>query len=345
MAWAKNGTPDTLSGTADAMTISDLTAKKFNVFLFHTLQSGANSQHTRYNNNSNSVYAERRSNNGAADSTDTSITEARLSPTNGALDVFGIIYNSSISGEEKLGISFEIDQGASGATTAPNRKEEVHKFAPIYAQPSIPLSRYIDSTGKTRIAIKLGANSELVGVEGTSVSFWLVRYNSPTGTAYLRVYDSDGSTINHTFGSIDVSTIVTSPATKYTFNTGSYTFASGDYITFEYTGGNASNGVFVYIDVTNPYDGTNTYVSEYSSTWTDQTGWDIGFEIKSPDTGITRVDMVNINGGGYEIGSNLSALTGDETETVTLQDGTIFEETDTNKAYIWSSSSKTWTQL
>ena len=27
------------------------------------------------------------------------------------------------------------------------------------------------------------------------------------------------------------------------------------------------------------------------------------------------------------------------------QDGTIFEETDTNKAYIWSSSSSTWTQL
>ena len=27
------------------------------------------------------------------------------------------------------------------------------------------------------------------------------------------------------------------------------------------------------------------------------------------------------------------------------QDGTIFEETDTNKAYIWSSSSQTWTQL
>ena len=49
--------------------------------------------------------------------------------------------------------------------------------------------------------------------------------------------------------------------------------------------------------------------------------------------------------GNFATGSNLSVLTGDETETVTLQDGTIFEETDTNKAYIWSSSSKTWTQL
>ena len=31
--------------------------------------------------------------------------------------------------------------------------------------------------------------------------------------------------------------------------------------------------------------------------------------------------------------------------TFNIQDGTIFEETDTNKAYIWSSSSQTWTQL
>ena len=49
--------------------------------------------------------------------------------------------------------------------------------------------------------------------------------------------------------------------------------------------------------------------------------------------------------GDWAIGPNLTALTGDETETVTLQDGTIFEESDTNKAYIWNASTKTWTQL
>ena len=51
------------------------------------------------------------------------------------------------------------------------------------------------------------------------------------------------------------------------------------------------------------------------------------------------------SGNNFNSGSNSTVLTGDETETVTLQDGTIFEETDTNKAYIWSSSSQTWTQL
>jgi len=67
--------------------------------------------------------------------------------------------------------------------------------------------------------------------------------------------------------------------------------------------------------------------------------------VPSPDSDITRVDFNNDQAGSFDTGSNLSALTGDETEIVTLQDGTIFEETDTNKAYIWSSSSETWTQL
>jgi hypothetical protein len=38
MAWAKNGTPDTISGAAAALVrISDLTATKFNQFMSHEL--------------------------------------------------------------------------------------------------------------------------------------------------------------------------------------------------------------------------------------------------------------------------------------------------------------------
>ena len=67
--------------------------------------------------------------------------------------------------------------------------------------------------------------------------------------------------------------------------------------------------------------------------------------VPSPDASISEFGALNVGSGDYTTGSNLSVLTGDETEIVTLQDGTIFEETDTNKAYIWSSSSETWTQL
>jgi len=52
--------------------------------------------------------------------------------------------------------------------------------------------------------------------------------------------------------------------------------------------------------------------------------------------------------GSFYSNTNISALGSDLTpalEEVTLQDGTIFEETDTNKAYIWNASTTTWTQL
>lgn len=72
----------------------------------------------------------------------------------------------------------------------------------------------------------------------------------------------------------------------------------------------------------------------------------VGKFVPSPDAYITSINTIDRTTGlTLGIGSNLTALTGDETESVTLQDGTIFEETDTNKAYIWSSSSETWTQL
>jgi len=75
-------------------------------------------------------------------------------------------------------------------------------------------------------------------------------------------------------------------------------------------------------EIVNKYTGTPEFTSLYNN---NTRGTTIGYE--------------------FDVGSNATILTGDETEIATLQDGTIFEETDTNKAYIWSSSSQTWTQL
>lgn len=59
------------------------------------------------------------------------------------------------------------------------------------------------------------------------------------------------------------------------------------------------------------------------------------------------VSFDNTGTGDFASGSNLSILGAKDTAltSVNIQDGTIFEETDTNKSYIWSSSSQTWTQL
>ena len=132
MAWQKNGTPDTLGSAADALSISDMIAKKFNQSLVHVIKSGQTTRNIQFNNNSNSVYANRISTNGAADGTTTSDTDMEIvgAYTSGDGD-FSVDYICSISGEEKLGILlFIYSSGGTGAGVAPDRREVVYKFVP-----------------------------------------------------------------------------------------------------------------------------------------------------------------------------------------------------------------------
>jgi|DEB0MinimDraft_3_1074331.scaffolds.fasta_scaffold59722_2 hypothetical protein len=133
MAWSKNGTPETLSGVADVVQITDLTAYKFNQFMCHNLTDTGDliTMACTFNNNTNSVYAHRKSENGGTDNTSTSIAYDPwwFNATN--TDYFSISYWVSISGEEKLGITFSVERGtATGAGTAPERVETVGKFVP-----------------------------------------------------------------------------------------------------------------------------------------------------------------------------------------------------------------------
>jgi hypothetical protein len=127
MAWAKNGTPNTLVSAGDDMDITDLTAKKFNQFLCHNLATGGTTRtNWTFDNNGNTDYAFRKSEDGGADSTATSQTNI-LDGRNWAGDDFNIIYSSNIDSEEKLNIHFVIHQVATGASQAPSRMELVGK--------------------------------------------------------------------------------------------------------------------------------------------------------------------------------------------------------------------------
>ena len=141
MAWAKNGTPDTLSGTADAMTISDLTAKKFNILLIHKIGAGTNANMLlRGNNDTGSNYAQRLSTEGAADTTSAPNSTGFLQFNyNNNVDTFGIAYVCSILGEEKLGISWGMDQNSAGSGNAPSRREDVGKYVP---SPDADITRF-----------------------------------------------------------------------------------------------------------------------------------------------------------------------------------------------------------
>jgi len=161
MAWAKNGTPNTLTGTADDCDITDLTAYKFNVFLAHVIASGSIRIFENLNNNTNSVYAYRTSENGGADSTGTSQTKSNNNSVAGAGDDFIVQYLCSITGEEKLSIIYVVDQQASGASTAPSRQETVRKFVP---SPDADITR-IDLNNNHTGDYAVGTNLSALGTD------------------------------------------------------------------------------------------------------------------------------------------------------------------------------------
>ena len=129
MAWARNGTPNTLESAGANVQITDLTAKKFNQFLSHTLFSTNAARDLTFNADSSSVYATRYSYNGGADATATSTSFVDLRG-NANSEEFHVIYTCSFSGQEKLSISFMSEGNAGGAGSAPNRREDVFKYVP-----------------------------------------------------------------------------------------------------------------------------------------------------------------------------------------------------------------------
>jgi hypothetical protein len=128
MAWAKNGTPDTLTSGADTITISDLSANKFNILLTHQLitSSGVGGE-LIFDNDTGSNYAQRRKLNGGSETTNTNHDHIGFVADNSAGDQFGVGYISNIDGEETLFIGFAMDQGGTGASNDPDRRELVAK--------------------------------------------------------------------------------------------------------------------------------------------------------------------------------------------------------------------------
>ena len=132
LAWAKNGTPDTLSSTSDTCTISDMTSTTFNVFMSMHIKSGAGPE-TRHRVGNSSIdtgsnYTTRTNLNGGSDFTNT--TRTSMEPEDGANYDFSFLvhYAVNISNEEKLFI-FPLEcRSNAGASNAPVRNEAVGKW-------------------------------------------------------------------------------------------------------------------------------------------------------------------------------------------------------------------------
>jgi hypothetical protein len=160
MAWAKNGTPDTLTSASTTLTISDLSALKFNVFMMHSLPNGSETTEPRFSltNGSGTGHASRQSRDGGADSTTTSVSSWVTSITDAADDNFSIGYLCNIDGEEKLVITFNMINAGSGAGTAPRRREVVGKYTDGGSNSQVTRIDNVDtSTDKKAIDSNLSA--------------------------------------------------------------------------------------------------------------------------------------------------------------------------------------------
>ena len=128
LGWAKNGTPDTLTGTSDTLNINDLSDLKFNVILQHLLGSSTTNVKNTYNSDTASNYADRYSQNGGVDGTRTSKTVYQTNVVTSVDSRFIVTYFINIATEEKLTITHVIENGTVGAATAPSRNELVGKW-------------------------------------------------------------------------------------------------------------------------------------------------------------------------------------------------------------------------
>ena len=165
MAWGKAGTT-TLSSSGSNMEITGMTASKFNQILCHVSGTSASTFcETLFNSDTTSSYANRASQNGGTDFTRINSTDLNMfesySNTTGA---FLISYFVNIATEEKLGISFSVREGTTGAGNAPARDENAYKWTNTSAQ--ITSSSFTPQSG----TVNTDSNLSVLGSDLTPAS-------------------------------------------------------------------------------------------------------------------------------------------------------------------------------
>lgn len=123
----------TLGSAADVITLSSLTAKKYLRIYVQLIASGAIDSALIFNNDTGANYAWRISTNGGADSTSTGSTfvPGQTSATANQWLVFDV---TNISAQAKQVIGQVSNDGASGAGTAPVRREVSAKWHNVASQ-------------------------------------------------------------------------------------------------------------------------------------------------------------------------------------------------------------------
>tara|TARA_R110002126_G_scaffold289580_2_gene444835 strand:- start:100 stop:1509 length:1410 start_codon:yes stop_codon:yes gene_type:complete len=193
MAWGKAGST-TLTSAGDDIGITSMTASKFNEVLGFGIASGSlDNNYLRFNDESTSVYAFRKSDNGGTDASSAGDTGLLPMTTSGTKNNFFNSYICNISGEEKLVILHTIIDGGSGAGNYPDRKELVGKYVP---SPDADITR-IDYVNTGSGSFDTDSNITALGSDITPAAAIPFAENAQTGS---RAEITDTRKMYHRFG-------------------------------------------------------------------------------------------------------------------------------------------------
>ena len=119
----------TLGSAGDTIDVASLPDKRYYMVLGHSLPTGQARMQFRLNSDTGANYAYRASVDGGADVTAGSAVRIISGYGSTSLPQFTVAYLSNLSSKEKLFMSNTISQGTAGAGNAPNRQENVNKWA------------------------------------------------------------------------------------------------------------------------------------------------------------------------------------------------------------------------
>jgi hypothetical protein len=117
-----------LSGTADAITISSISARKYLKIIISAEASGQTNLLLRFNNDTAGNYASRYSTSGAADATTTADTVMTLATAETTYK-FAVVHVVNDSTKEKLIVGQTVSSNTAGAGNAPGKWEFTGKWA------------------------------------------------------------------------------------------------------------------------------------------------------------------------------------------------------------------------
>lgn len=132
--WEELVSVDLSGGAAAQISSGTFTAKKYLWVQFYIEPTAAGDIQMTFNNDTGTNYARRGSNDGGTDFTSTSGSSLVFQTTSTSTPSFTNMFIINNSAEEKLGISHTVNQNTALSTTAPERKEQVHKWDNTAAQ-------------------------------------------------------------------------------------------------------------------------------------------------------------------------------------------------------------------